>query len=534
MTNPYPASAEQGRFRGLSQNRPAAQEQGEGAKPEGANPKPEGAQAKPDGSNPRLEGSNPKPEGAQQKPEGANPQPEGATAKPEAANSKPAEGAAAKPEIANPQSEGGTQKPEAAGPKPEDASSKPEGANPKPEVANSKPEDANPKPEDATTKPDGSSTSPAAAKPSFELAAPIGDLDPKKPTVAFLDNFTKDWPAASLDGDNPNGKISHGEFSAMSAEQNGFNAVRLELTTDRAKDIDFAKTLDDVGKAIDDGKLPLGKGDVLNISAGNNDPTFDEASKTLGFKVTPENLKEMRPKILERLGELANDPSQSDKDRERFKRVVDTNAAIDRMQARGVEVMQSAGNEGPTKFSWDFMNAKHQLSAVTPDGTPEKFSANHSLATPTQANFDTHYNKYDLTSPQPLAEQNGPGTYKIGDEKYSAAKFGGERTSRHFVERNEDGIVVNGRQPAIPTDVAFNPSSKNTPEVMQPHTPAKLETVKAVPERPEFTKKPSTLTSHADPFKGIYVENSPGTSFANKTELPKHLERLTKIKAGLA
>ncbi len=370
------------------------------------------------------------------------------------------------------------------------------------------------------------------AKPTFEPAAPVDNKDPQKPTVAFLDNFTKDWPAVTLNGDdNEAGKISHGEFSASAAEKNGFNALRLELATNGAKDIDFAKTIDDVGKAIDDGKLPLGKGDVLNISAGNNDPTFAEASKTLGFEVNAENLKEMRPKILERLDQLSKDPNQSDKDRERFKRVVDTNAAIDRLQSRGVEVMQSAGNEGPNKFSWDFMNAKHQLSGVKEDGTPEKFSANHSLATPTKANVDIHYQKYDMHSPQPLAQQNGPGTYTIGDHKIPASQLGGERTSKYFVERDKNGDVQRGRPPETPTDVAFNPSAKNAQALMPPHNPQNLEIAKTVKDHVDFTRKSSTLSGGFE-TKGTHVENAMGTSYANISELPKHLERLRKIKAG--
>lgn len=430
--------------------------------------------------------------------------------------------------------------PEGASPKLED--SKPEGNPESTKPVGAKPEvPEGTKPE--STKPDGNnpesrkpeianSDSNVPLKPSFEIVGPTDNLDPQKPTVAYLDNFTKDWPAANLDGEkNENAKISHGEFSAMAAEKNGFNALRLELSTNRAKDIDFAKAIDDVGKAIDDGKLPLGKGDVLNISAGNNDPTFAEASKILGFQVTPENLKEMRPKILERLDQLSKDPNQTDKDRERFKRVVDTNAAIDRMQARGIEVMQSAGNEGPGKFSWDFMNAKHQLSAVKPDGTPESFSANHSLSTPTQANFDIHYNKYDMHSAQPLDQQKGPGTYTIGDMKFSADKLGGERTSKDSIERTEDGYIQRARPAETPVDQAFNPSARDTQPMMPPKTPTNLETVKPVPNNLEFTRKPSTLGGGLE-TKGTFVENAPGTSYANITELPKHLERLRKIKTG--
>ncbi|MBX9569049.1 MAG: hypothetical protein K2X77_09145 [Candidatus Obscuribacterales bacterium] len=419
-----------------------------------------------------------------------------------------------------------------ADPSNKDAAKPPERANPKPEGTSpegAKTEDIKPEDKKPETKTPDSN---APTKPSFEVVGPTDNLDPQKPTVAYMDNFTKGWPAVSLDGDkNEDAKISHGEFSAMIAEKNGFNALRLELTTNRAKDIDFAKAIDDVGKAIDDGKLPLGKGDVLNISAGNNDPTFAEASKILGFQVTPENLKEMRPKVLERLDQLSKDPNQTDKDRERFKRVVDTNAAIDRMQARGVEVMQSAGNEGPNKFSWDFMNAKHQLSAAKADGTPEKFSANHSLTTPTQANFDIHYNKHDMHSPQPLEQQKGPGTYTIGDLKFSADKLGGVRTSNESIEMHKDGYLQRAKPAETPVDQAFNKSTRDAQPMMPPKTPANLETVKPVPNDLDFTRKPSTLSGGLE-TKGAYVENAEGTSYANISELPKHLERLRKIKTG--
>lgn len=210
---------------------------------------------------------------------------------------------------------------------------------------------------------------------TFDVTRKPTDYDPKKPTAVFLDHFDKN------DTDLELTFAPHGEISRVSAEHNGFNTYALQMKNNGTKASEYAKSINQLSDMIDKGEMPLGKGDVLNISMGNQDPTFADASKFLGFEVNAGNLAQQREKILTRMGEIMHDGTRSQDDRDKATRVVETNAAIDRLQAKGVEVVHAAGNFGQDKFSWDFMNAKWQLASTKPDGKPDSFSADHALTT---------------------------------------------------------------------------------------------------------------------------------------------------------
>lgn len=120
--------------------------------------------------------------------------------------------------------------------------------------------------------------------------------------------------------------------------------------------------------------------DLVNLSEGQpEDPTFAEATTRLGLDKNPltaENYKERKDEILERLKAVSSDPASPHK--AWAKDALDTNLAIQRLQAKGVEVVHAAGNVAG-QFSIDFMSADHQLSSVDPrTGKPDVFSAVHS------------------------------------------------------------------------------------------------------------------------------------------------------------
>ncbi|HMY54286.1 MAG TPA: hypothetical protein PK671_15090, partial [Candidatus Obscuribacter sp.] len=150
----------------------------------------------------------------------------------------------------------------------------------------------------------------------FELISTSKDMDPSKPTAVFLDQF------ARKDVDLGGTKVAHGEISRAAAEENGFNTVALNLQAPESlgNGTDYSKAINKIADMAEDGKLPLGKGDVLNISMGNLDPTFEEASKFLGFPVTAQNLASQRENILKRMQEISQDESRSKEDRETAER----------------------------------------------------------------------------------------------------------------------------------------------------------------------------------------------------------------------
>ena len=326
----------------------------------------------------------------------------------------------------------------------------------------------------------------------FELISTSKDMDPSKPTAVFLDQF------ARKDVDLGGTKVAHGEISRAAAEENGFNTVALNLQAPESlgNGTDYSKAINKIADMAQDGKLALGKGDVLNISMGNLDPTFEEASKFLGFPVTAQNLASQRENILKRMQEISQDESRSKEDRETAERVVNTNNAIDRLQDKGVEVVHSAGNDGQDRFSWDFMNAKWQLSSNRPSGKPDEFSASHSLTTSADGVLPLKIKQEgDLISPVPMAEQKG---------KVAIADTGVE-------------FPIDSKSPFSGNSRIFNRENIN-PKFSQPMaTPQE----KAVPEQlfiPELTfssqeKLPWTDKSSAELL-----------SFTGKSELPKRME----------
>lgn len=247
----------------------------------------------------------------------------------------------------------------------------------------------------------------------IEYATILGSTgdDPKKPTVAFLDFF-----AGGHVPIDETARLNHGSISQLAADAHGYNtiAIQQKAPVDEYGDADLSKVIDDVDKKIDNGQLKLTKGDAVNISLGNPDPTFDEASEFLGFEVNRENLAQNREKILKEMANIKGDPQAPEDMRQIATRVLATNEAIDRIQAKGIDVVHAAGNDGPDRFSWDFMEANVQLSSASPKGKVDSFSADHSLTQKEDGVIPlTCLNEGNLISKIPIAEQRG--RIELGD-----------------------------------------------------------------------------------------------------------------------
>lgn len=406
-----------------------------------------------------------------------------------------------------------------------------------------------PKVEGGLDKGTGKDNKGGAEEPTTELVKKT-EKDSKAPTVAFLDEFKR------KDVDLGDGTfVAHGEISRAAAEANGFNTIALQNgdKRDRNDDFDYSKRLNEIGKKIDAGELKLGRGDVLNVSMGNNDPTFEQANQFLGFTgdkaITRENLAANKDAILNRMREISQDPTRSDADRTTAQRVVDTNKAIDDLKARGIEVVHAAGNDSANRFSWDFMNSSTELASVKPSGKPDDFSASHSLTTPGDGVVPIHIvNEANLFSPTPLASQKG--NLEIGD---TGAKF--PRTGRDIFPAdnqifNRENFQLGGRmdklkaepKPLDPTLFDATPidqrtisgASVPTTDLGAPILPSdkfsgaapypkKFDTIRK--ERDEFAQplKPGEIA-----VEGVIS----GTSFANINYLKSEYERLRGLKSG--
>ncbi|CAM6000431.1 unnamed protein product [Sphagnum balticum] len=244
---------------------------------------------------------------------------------------------------------------------------------------------------------DPSENTKSSAHGMFKVEGDLSALDKKRPTVAFFDNF--DWskdehPSFKFDGMY----LGHGLVSALSAAKNGYNVVPVEVGDSPAN----GSLLKDLSDTIKNGTLPLGRGDVVNISLGENmstyamstvkvpgtgDPSFEKVNEKLkhsgfNFKITPENLKENREHLLDALSKMAQDKSDPEWQK-RAQSAVEANAAIKEIQDRGIEIVHAAGNDGPDHVDLNFLRAEHQLSSIDPVTQKiDQFSANNSLTEP--------------------------------------------------------------------------------------------------------------------------------------------------------
>ncbi len=385
---------------------------------------------------------------------------------------------------------------------------------------------------------------------SFSLKGDLSKLDFKKPTIAFLDD-TSD-KAVTLDGKD----MSHAHLSAIAAQKSGFNALVLDTSGvekaadtfyhayksgDRSKAIDktiaeldknglgtmgldkldkkdfegaakilidhkfnFAKPINELADKIEKGELPMGKGDVLNVSMGNNaekdekgnfipgtgDPTFSELSKKLGFEVNAENLSENKERILKKLEDISKDASDPEW-QSKGRRALETNNAIGRLQSLGVEVAHSASNDGNDRVDINFLRANHELESVNPaNGTKDKFSG----AGNREAN--------GVVPIYRQSDGNGNPAYKISGKEFSKSEL---------AALNGDFSLFSAKDPAEPDKIS----------VFKDELPAEKTALDK-----EFTKLVGRNSPELKTAAGNLAAIAVGNSFANIEFFQRNLDRL--------
>jgi hypothetical protein len=297
----------------------------------------------------------------------------------------------------------------------------------------------------------------------YKLLDDPSKADPNKPTVLFLDDFKNEAPGLSnnnkdkslvisqnteiavnkVNGTTENGTkketetgFTHGDFSARMAEKNGFNAIRAQQTgiDDRNKGLTpFAESLNKVADQVDAGQLKMGKGDVVNVSAGNIDLSFDQVNTLLHSNkdnmVTPENVNkpEVQKDILNRLDANTKNPDENPALKQFSQRLLDTNNAIQRLQDKGIEVIHSGANDGKDTFSLEFMKANKEFASTDPaTGKLDSFSPEHSNTTPANGVYPIRF--------QPGTEMGGgrEGKYTV---EGTGVTFGGEEFGNLNMQR---------------------------------------------------------------------------------------------------
>lgn len=213
---------------------------------------------------------------------------------------------------------------------------------------------------------------------------------PGAPTALLLDIFDSKGTTRNV-ADTSHGGILSAGFNAL-----GFNVIRANLTPGgdmkHTEKSDFTESMARAANYIEANRDKFPPGSFLNTSFGNNkepgvkdsgDLTFKQLSKMLGMDVNAGNMKEKTDEVLRRLALVSEgrnpvseevDAKISKRDREIAGAAVRTNAQIDRIQKMGVEVIHSAGNDGPDRVDINFLRGT-QLRADAPHGDkPLKFS----------------------------------------------------------------------------------------------------------------------------------------------------------------
>lgn len=321
-----------------------------------------------------------------------------------------------------------------------------------------------------------------------------------------------------------NGKgFSHGELSARMAEENGFNVVRMQIGRFEGGRYDLPNSLSALNKAIDDGAVKAGKGDVVNMSFELGQ-TFVDASKMLGIKITPENLRDKREEILDIMRVKSVDKVHTPKkDRELMLSVLAIDDGVKQLQAKGLEVVVAGGNNGKNQFNLGFLSADKQYSALQPDGKIEPWSANNSLTTPGLGEVEFYsmpVNAYDKT---PIAQQQGK--YRVGGTNVflPAEEFSGAFVPAIPENRDVLQMMLFDKSTISGGLTGFDKNAKTPPLISRfegsAFTPLDAKAIGMPIQPTELSEfNPASWTV------GINVLTAKGTSFVNVFKL-KELQR---------
>lgn len=250
---------------------------------------------------------------------------------------------------------------------------------------------------------------------TYDLLAPGKRLKAGRRTIAFLDDFEQAYALPILG----KSRVAHGEISATAAEQNGFNVLRLQLNHKAIRweySADYSKVLTSIYDNVLAGNLKLKRGDIINISMGQpfqglfGQPSFAEASDLLRLRepITAKNINDRakQSEVLAALRAKLQEAELSKQLHERLRQVVETNEIIAKIQDRlGVQVVVAAGNNGPQRFSWDFLTASERLASTDATGALLAGSATGTAAG--QGQFRVFYHSLDLLSAKPVAQSLG-------------------------------------------------------------------------------------------------------------------------------
>lgn len=225
------------------------------------------------------------------------------------------------------------------------------------------------------------SLQPAIGQPRFNNFTVSGDLskiDQNKPTVFFLDKAKY-----GEDGMQFNGyRLSHGEISALAAAKSGYNAILLDNHVDAKGQ---SKSLAEIAEAIQTKKLPLGPGDILNVSLGSSKPmpTFAELNTELSkfekgisnylkqqqpplqlnLPIDADNLQKNSTALTKALEYVADNELRHSKWQQIAREATQHNKAIVDIQNHGVAIVHAAGNDGPGRVDLNYLEAQHQLTS---------------------------------------------------------------------------------------------------------------------------------------------------------------------------
>jgi len=284
-------------------------------------------------------------------------------------------------------------------------------------------------------------------------------IDKTKPTVAIVD-IDKSVDPGSLKFDSLS--LYHSDVTAIPAAITGYNALVLRETPGAMlEDMNntlqdhrsyFAPMLKDIARGIIDNSVPLGPGDVINFSIGNNvlkqgdhylrdsgDPTYTDLNAKFAKlkvdgkpipKITPDNLLASRDTILKGLEQIAKD-SKDPKWQKIAKDAIGSAAALKAIETMGVEVTHAAGNNGNDRVDLDFLFSTHQLASVDPATQKPDHLSNY-------GKFTEPYNGVLEVRRQ------APGMYQIGDVTVSASDICAVEENNCGIHITDPGLHFNG------------------------------------------------------------------------------------------
>lgn len=271
-----------------------------------------------------------------------------------------------------------------------------------------------------------------------DKAHPFGELpskldrpkDPNAPMVLVLDDYR--YHDVQINGEHG---FAHGEISARMAEENGLNVKRFQVEISKAGAFELGNSMLEIAKRIDSGELKLPEGTALNLSFGLS-LTYDQVSSALNMNITPDNVKEQRQEIVDRLDKMYQNKLLAVNGMA-LAEAADTNRGIRELQKRGIKVISAAGNEGPDYINIGTLAADVQYSALNADGNLAEYSGKNNFTKDGRGQVDFYYQPIDLVDPKPFVEQSGYYAVDGTNIKLPAEEFGGSRFDKLKGMRND-------------------------------------------------------------------------------------------------